>query len=619
MIDIRKGSGIFNVYKCFFVRKQERGLFMKRIISLLLVFVLILPWMELKANATEISGTCGENLSWSLNESTGVLYISGTGNMDDYGYSYSGYSQSGVTTPWYSKRFTISEVVLDDGVTGIGNFAFYECRRLTRVLLSPNTTQLGAYAFYNCRMLDSISGLENVTQMKERVFYGCHSLDKIVLGSGLTAIPDRAFMACRNLKNITIPDSVSAIECYAFHSCTSLEQINLPKGLTRLAYYAFCGCSALNDITIPNSIKKIGTAAFCATALEDITIPTGVRIIGEDVFAKCTSLTTVRLSPGLESIEKRAFSECQNLKTVYFSGTPEQLENVIIRESNNWLLEAKWYFEEEKNLEKPIISISGNATTGKTELKWETVHGADFYRIYRASSKVGEFIYQKSTRSTSYTDTDAAIGESYYYKVKAVEEDTGNTSGFSNTVNRCCDLPAPEVTLIVKTDTGKPVVKWSTVSGAIKYRVYRSEKKTSGYALVYSTSAKRSYTDVSAEVGINYYYKVKAIHTNSSANSAYSEEVNRVCDLEKPVISVTLSGGDPKVTWETVEGAEKYEIWRSTSKSGEYQKVKTAITARSFTDTAAKAGTKYYYKVRAIHSNTSANSAYSSVKYITAK
>ena len=84
-------------------------------------------------------------------------------------------------------------------------------------------------------------------------------------------------------------------------------------------------------------------------------------------------------------------------------------------------------------------------------------------------------------------------------------------------------------------------------------------------------------------------------------------------------MTIKLKNGDPRLTWEKVDGAAKYYIYRATSKDGKYTKIKTTVSATSFTDTTAKAGVKYYYKVKAIHSNTDANSAYSSIKYITAK
>ena len=170
----------------------------------------------------------------------------------------------------------------------------------------------------------------------------------------------------------------------------------------------------------------------------------------------------------------------------------------------------------------------------------------------------------------------------------------------------------------VQTATGKPKLVWDKIADAAKYRVYRSTSESGSYSLL-KTTTSTTFIDTAATVGKNYYYKVKAVHTNSSADSAYSEAVNRVCDLPKPVVTVTRSNGDPRIKWDAIAGAEKYYIYRATSEDGNYTHIKTTVTATSYTDTSAEAGKTYYYKVMAIHENPSANSAYSSVRSISAK
>lgn len=266
----------------------------------------------------------------------------------------------------------------------------------------------------------------------------------------------------------------------------------------------------------------------------------------------------------------------------------------------------------------PVISVSVNTATGKPRIKWSAVDGAKYYRIYRSTAKSGSYTYLKSTSSTTFTDTTAKAGQNYYYKVKSLTEDCQRLSPFSNIVNRACDLPMPVVTMKVNTATGKPKPTWEAVSGAAKYRIYRSEKKSSGYSLLKNTTAT-SYIDTTAVVGENYYYKVKAIHSNSAADSAFSEVINRVCDLPKPDVTITRLNGDPRLKWDAIPDAEKYYIYRSTSEDGEYSHIKTTVTATSYTDTTAKAGTTYYYKVKALHQVSAANSAYSIVRSITAK
>lgn len=178
---------------------------------------------------------------------------------------------------------------------------------------------------------------------------------------------------------------------------------------------------------------------------------------------------------------------------------------------------------------------------------------------------------------------------------------------------------APEIKISANTDTGKPKLTWEAVDGADVYRIYRATSKSGKYSY-YKSTRSTGFTDTAAEVGTNYYYKVRALNEEYDLLSGYSNTVNRVCDLAKPVVSIKLTdGGDPRLTWDKIEGTAKYYVYRATSKDGEYTKVKTTVTASSFTDSTAEAGTKYYYKVKAIHAKESANSAYSSVKYITAK
>ena len=150
--------------------------------------------------------------------------------------------------------------------------------------------------------------------------------------------------------------------------------------------------------------------------------------------------------------------------------------------------------------------------------------------------------------------------------------------------------------------------------------MYRSTSKTGTYKLL-GTTTKLNYTDTSATTGYTYYYKVKAVSkVKTSANSAYSTPISIICHCAKPVVKITTtSSGDPKLTWSSVTGASKYEVYRATSSGGTYTKVATT-TAKTYTNKTAKAGKTYYYKVKAVSKvKTSANSAYSAVKSIKAK
>lgn len=259
----------------------------------------------------------------------------------------------------------------------------------------------------------------------------------------------------------------------------------------------------------------------------------------------------------------------------------------------------------------PSLSIKNYVSNGKLRLTWTEEDGAAKYKVYRSTSKSSGYKCVKTTSSTGYTDSDAKVGVTYYYYVKSVSA-KGKLSGASNKVSGARKLARPDVTVSGVSDSGKIKISWEKVSGASSYRVYRSTNKKT-WTLVKKTKTT-SYTDTEAKAGTKYYYRVKAIASRSAGNSAYSSVKSRTCDLARPTVTVSnTSSGQVKLTWKKISGASKYYVYRATSKSGSYTRVKST-TATSYTDTTGTTGKTYYYKVKAISSNSDANSAYSSVK-----
>ena len=165
--------------------------------------------------------------------------------------------------------------------------------------------------------------------------------------------------------------------------------------------------------------------------------------------------------------------------------------------------------------------------------------------------------------------------------------------------------------------TGKNKITWEKVEGASKYEVHRATSKDGTYKRIYTTTGT-SCTNSSAEAGKLYYYKVIAIHSNSAANSAYSEIVSRRCDLPRPTTKVALnSKGKPVVSWDAVEGAEKYTVYIYDA-DGELVKTATTTNLKQTHSSAVK-GKTYSYRVVAVHSNTAANSAKSTAVSIKSK
>ena len=266
-------------------------------------------------------------------------------------------------------------------------------------------------------------------------------------------------------------------------------------------------------------------------------------------------------------------------------------------------------------VEAPVVTASNNAKTGKVKLNWNAVEGAVEYRIYRATKKDGEYKLMYTTSNTTYTNTKAAACKYYYYKVVAVTAE--GVTAASEIVGRTCDLARPEVTASNVAKTGKVKLTWNAVEGAVSYKVYRAASKNGEYKLM-KTTENTTYTNTNADAGVTYYYKVVAVAEKSAANSA-AAQVSRTCDL--PQVKVTgrvTSTGNPKLTWEKVEGAASYKVYRAESQNGTYKLMKTT-TGTSYSNTSHVDGTTYYYYVVAVAENTDANSAASAVITLTAK
>lgn len=272
----------------------------------------------------------------------------------------------------------------------------------------------------------------------------------------------------------------------------------------------------------------------------------------------------------------------------------------------------------EAPLPAPAVTSATDPASGKIMLNWAAVRGAAKYEVYRSLTKYGPFVKMTSTDGTGCTDTSAKAGYTYYYKVRAVTAD-GTKGDYSSVVYRTCDCAAPVVKGGNNASTGKVTLTWDKVSGAKEYVGYRANYSNGTYTKMFTTK-NTSYTNTTANAGYTYYYKVKAIsYKTAYADSAMSNMVTRTCDCAAPAVKIALnSDGHPKLTWDKVNGAEKYRVYRSTD--GKNFSYYYTATATYFNNNSATAGATYYYKVMAVSARSSyANSAMSSVVLIRAR
>ena len=291
------------------------------------------------------------NLTWKLYED-GTLNISGTGAMKDY-------NDDDNLSPVYMNS-SVKKVVIEKGVTTIGEYAFCNCTSLTDITISDSVTSIGDDAFYNCSSLTSITIPKNVTSIGESVFENCSSLTDITIPDRVTSIGNWAFLNCSSLTSITIPDRVTSIGNYAFYNCSGLTSITIPDSVTSIGDGAFSECSSLTSITIPDSVTSIGNYTFNGcSGLTSITIPDSVTSIGYDVFKNCSNLTTISLSCK-SSLKKSDFGGQANLVS-YASHTLKKIEAKAATCTENGNIEH-WTCE---HCGKYFLSDDSNPETAK--------------------------------------------------------------------------------------------------------------------------------------------------------------------------------------------------------------------------------------------------------------
>ena len=329
------------------------------------------------AVSTATSGMCGEDVYWSVEN--GVLTISGTGDMEDYGFFSRPFAgkgiksvviKSGVTSIGefaFHECYSITSVTIPNTVTSIGEFAFYDCSSLAKVNIPKSVTNIGSNAFKHCVSLSSITFPSSIKSIGDYVFNGCKGLTKVNIPSSVTNIGINAFADCTNLKSVTIPKSVTSINAWAFwgtkwleiqrkknplvvvngilidasatkgnvtipssvksvgsgafSGCKNLTGVTIPNSVTSIGWSAFNNCENLTKVTIPSSIKSIGDYTFeNCTSLTSVTIPSSVKTIGTEAFWRCTNLKSVTIQKGVTSIGKKAFSQCGSLTKVTIPG-----------------------------------------------------------------------------------------------------------------------------------------------------------------------------------------------------------------------------------------------------------------------------------------------------------
>ena len=283
----------------------------RRMFLALLLLLCLLP-----TPAYAVGGTTGD-LKWSL--SGGTLSITSKGDMPDY--------TDAVMPPWYDSASAITRISVGEGITSIGDLAFYGCGRVTAVTLPATVTSIG-----------------------DRAFKDCTALTGVRLPEGLTSIGEAAFESCEKLTGIRLPDSLTTIGNYAFYRCYGLTSITIPASVSSMGMVVFAYCKSLTGAQILCPISKVP----------------------DWTFYKCTSLTAVSLPDTVTEAGEYSFHECGQLEEIYYAGSSADGLLESIREDSTALAAGASVKSDEPYTGTASSDMSltpGSSTGSSTETK----------------------------------------------------------------------------------------------------------------------------------------------------------------------------------------------------------------------------------------------------------
>lgn len=328
---------------------------MKKWLSVCLALLLTMTLCIPVSAAENTTSFC----TWTLDGTH--LTISGNGKMGNYSFSCG---------PWGTD---ITSITIEDGVTSIGNYAFFGCTALTSVTIPDSVTAIGENAFEDCTALTAVTLPKGLERLELRTFADCTALQTVTISNSVKVIGIAAFDNCDNLTEIAIPEGVTTIEGGAFVGCDNLRRVSLPDSVTSIGEGAFRNIPAIFD----KANRYQGVVYFGNHAIEhidpdyeEIHLREGTKTVAAHAFDASNRLTAIAIPDSVTAIGAYAFSRCNHLQNVYYSDNEAAKNNIQTAKGNESLLNATWHYRVNKI---PTVTTTTVITTAVTTTTTSTV------------------------------------------------------------------------------------------------------------------------------------------------------------------------------------------------------------------------------------------------------
>ena len=473
----------------------------------------------------------------------------------------------------------IVEIVMPESLLYIGEDAFGGCDGITSLSFPSNVQVIGTGAFSSCKNLKTIEWPENLKKIESDAFRACSAIESVILPDGVESIGYSSFMNCTSLKTVEMPDSVTTMDPEAFSTCPALESVRLSENLTYIHGYTFEYCKNLKTINIPKKVETIRVWAFYeCDSLEEIVLPEGLKTIEAAVFYGCDNLAKINIPSTVEEVRAHAFGN-----TAWYKSIPDGL--VYIGTTLYEYKGSATQTAEVINIKDGTTYITAGAFIGNDYVKKlvipdsVTVMGNGAFEGCAALEEV------KLSKNAPVIPEDLFA---YCSSLKSIVLPEGVTTIDYNSFYYCTSLASMYLPKSLN-DVDYFLNEYTSPLTDIYYAGSEEELN----AIEYHTSLMDI---LKSKESITFHYNYSVEQPTEAPTEAPTQAPTT--PAKPDVENITGEAGlvDAKLSWDAVEGATKYWIFKAWEEDGPFY-CYDATTDTNYTVRRLQAATDYYFKV----------------------
>lgn len=559
----------------------------------------------------------------------------------------------------------ITSVTLPNGMTELNEYAFYNCTALEDVTMPDSLTEIGAYAFSNCTALKDVIFPAGLKALANGAFDSCTALEQICFPVGFESIGVGTFQNCTSLRTAYFTGNAPACGDNAFMYASvgfTVFHLTDTTGWDNVVWGSYISdvLTRLSVISHPDKLTYNRGEALDLDGLKVLYLSNNgtYEILTSGFTVDCEPLDAagdyvVTLSYNGASVSFTVTVRALSIQNGYayiesseYNYTGEEIRpEVVVEYDDTRLVEGTDYtveYSNNINAGRAYIYITGIGNyegqitlnfqilfdvtvTDWTELESPHPYDSNSNMTWTYTAPYDDVEYleltfdEQTSFETGYDTLGIFDGNGElidYYSSQTLAGQTIRVQGATVKLNLTSDSSVQEwgfkVTNLravrpfaVSNDkvTGKPVLEWSSVEGAQAYQLYRSEQGADNYTCIATVTDQFTYTDPDAVVGTTYSYYMVAVDEESNI-LMQSTVCNQMCVCAQPVAKTAtfVASGKIKISWNRVDGAVKYHVYRTDVENGTFTKL-TSTTGTSVSNTKVNPGTTYYYYVVAEGAN----------------